>query len=340
MDTEIGFESEIVQQAVRYLKKGCVVAIPTETVYGLAADARNEEAVRRIFSIKQRPIHHPLIVHIAHEDQLIDWAVDIPECAYRLARAFWPGPLTLVLKKAPTVLNIVTGGQNTIALRVPRHLITHEILKRWGGGVAAPSANRFGRISPTSAAHVRSELGDQVDLIVDGGDCDVGLESTILDLTQSVARILRPGVLTQEMLTDVLGKSVEYMDAQSKNVVNNLFLPRVPGNLSSHYAPRTETHLLDNVELCHFLVQHSRSQRIGVITCHRFSVEYKDKAAVWVDLSDHAIVFGQKIYAAMRRLDELDLDILLIERPPTGIEWEAIHDRLKRASSKIACRQS
>ncbi|MEJ5211921.1 MAG: L-threonylcarbamoyladenylate synthase, partial [Burkholderiales bacterium] len=170
-------------RAVALLRAGGVVAIPTETVYGLAADARNPQAVRRVFAIKGRPADHPLIVHIAAAESLPQWARDIPDAAWRLAGRFWPGPLTLILRRAPGVPDEVTGGQDTVGLRVPDHPLTLELLRRFGGGLAAPSANRFGHVSPTRPEHVAQELGEAVDLILDGGPCSVGVESTILDLS-------------------------------------------------------------------------------------------------------------------------------------------------------------
>ena len=192
--------SPTIDEAVAILRQGGLVAIPTETVYGLAADARNPQAIQRIFALKGRPADHPLIVHIADAKQLPDWAIDIPDLAYRLADAFWPGPLTLILNKHPDVPDAVTGGQDSIGLRCPANDLSLELLRAFGSGLAAPSANRFGRISPTAAGHVRDEFGDKAPLILDGGICAVGIESTIVDLSRSPARIQREGHIRREQL--------------------------------------------------------------------------------------------------------------------------------------------
>ncbi|HEX2584511.1 MAG TPA: L-threonylcarbamoyladenylate synthase, partial [Steroidobacteraceae bacterium] len=191
------------QRAVKILRDGELLAFPTETVYGLGADAGNADAVRKIFELKGRPISHPVIVHIADTSQLTEWASDIPENAVKLAKAFWPGPFTLVLKRAARVSDVVTGGQDTVAIRVPSNLIAQQLLREFGGGIAAPSANRFGHVSPTSAAHVRDEFGDSL-LILDGGDCEVGLESTIVSCIDEVPRLLRPGGISLSQLRAVV----------------------------------------------------------------------------------------------------------------------------------------
>ena len=219
---------DAIQQAADFLRKGKLVAIPTETVYGLGADAKNPEAVKHIFAAKARPADHPLIVHIPDKAVLTDWAVEIPETAYKLAERFWPGPLTLVLKKHPDVPMEVTGGQNTIALRVPNHPVALALLKAFGGGIAAPSANRFCRISPTQASHVEEELGDKVDLILDGGACQVGLESTIVDLSGGQPRLLRPGQISKSEIEEFMQEELEL--PKHSHV-------RAPGMMETHYSP-------------------------------------------------------------------------------------------------------
>src|SRR6185503_20849697 len=197
-----------IQTAVDVLRKGGLVAFPTETVYGLGADADNEQALKAIFRVKGRPETHPLIIHLNRREQLQDWAASIPDSARKLAERFWPGPLTLILKKASRVSKVVTGGQETVGLRVPDHPAALSLLREFGGGVAAPSANRFGRVSPTTAEHVRQDLGGDVDFILDGGPCSIGVESTIVDLSSGDPVILRPGGLTKERLEETLGCSV------------------------------------------------------------------------------------------------------------------------------------
>ncbi|MBM4313354.1 MAG: threonylcarbamoyl-AMP synthase, partial [Deltaproteobacteria bacterium] len=232
---------EQIAKAVTLLRAGGVVAFPTETVYGLGADATNDEALRRIFSIKGRPADHPLIVHLAFPTQIQDWARDIPAAAYALAERFWPGPLTLILRRRAWVSALVTGGQETIGLRVPAHPVALELLRAFGGGVAAPSANRFGRISPTSAEHVRQELGDGPDLILEGGACSVGIESTIVALTDSSPLILRPGGISPAALEEAMGQKVE--------LPGTLQTVRAPGMLASHYAPATPLRLVGAQQL-------------------------------------------------------------------------------------------
>ena len=227
-----------IARAAAILRAGGLVAFPTETVYGLGADASNAQAVAKIFAAKGRPQDHPLIVHLAGVDWLPQWAREIPPAAHKLAAAFWPGPLTLILKRAAGVPDCVTGGQDSVGLRIPGHPVALELLRAFAGeeggrrfsGIAAPSANKFGRISPTSAEHVRAELGASVDAVLDGGECEVGIESTIVDLSRGRAVLLRPGQLTAAQIAAVLGWEVEAPDAAA---------PRAPGALASHYAPRT-----------------------------------------------------------------------------------------------------
>ncbi|MEO8963719.1 MAG: L-threonylcarbamoyladenylate synthase, partial [Gammaproteobacteria bacterium] len=220
--------------AVEVLRAGGLVAMPTETVYGLGADARNVSALRKIFLAKQRPMNHPLIVHLAEISQLEEWADDISETGLLLAKAYWPGPLTLIFKKAPGVNDLVTGGQETIGLRIPHHPVAQALLQAFGGGIAAPSANRFGRISPTTAKAVYEELGDSVDLILEGGQCSVGVESTIVDVSGKHPTILRPGMITAANIEEVL---------HSRVIDKPQSAPRVSGSMESHYAPATKIRL-------------------------------------------------------------------------------------------------
>ena len=204
---------EEIDQAVEALREGEVVAFPTETVYGLGADASNPDAVRKVFELKGRPATHPLIVHIEHPRALERWALDVPKSAEAFAEKFWPGPLTLVLRRAPAVDLAITGGQDTIAIRVPGHPVAQQLLRAFGGGIAAPSANRYGRISPTRAEHVRDEFGDDLRIVLDGGDCKVGLESTIVSCVDAVPRILRPGLVTLTQLRAVVPETQAGPDA-------------------------------------------------------------------------------------------------------------------------------
>ena len=228
---------DLISKAVAILREGGLIVFPTETVYGLGADASNETAVRRIFQVKKRPYDHPLIVHLSSINQMEDWAQAISPAAMKLAQTFWPGPLTIVLKKQPHVLDSVTGGQETVALRVPHHPVALALLREFGGGVVAPSANKFTRISPTTATAAHEELGDEIDMVLDGGPCEVGLESTIIDMSGNDPVLLRPGKISAREIADVLGREV-MTQSQDTPIV------RAPGSHHLHYAPATKTLLI------------------------------------------------------------------------------------------------
>ncbi|MCB1959837.1 MAG: threonylcarbamoyl-AMP synthase [Rhodocyclaceae bacterium] len=312
-----------VREAVAALRAGQLIGLPTETVYGLAADARNPQAVARIFAAKGRPADHPLIVHLASADQLDDWARDIPEAARRLAAAFWPGPLTLILKRQPGVPDAVTGGQDTVGLRVPAHPVAQAVLSAFGGGLAAPSANRFGRISPTTAAHVRDELGDAVAVVLDGGGCAVGIESTIVDLSRGAPVVLRPGHISAVELSRVLGAPVTTPDAPDATA------PRVSGALASHYAPITPVRLLAAADLPAVAAAAEKAgQRIAVL-----SRSLTAQGANWRQLPADPVGYANSLYRELRHLDRSGADLLLIEAPPSSVEWLAVNDRLKRAAA-------
>src|SRR5579863_1184269 len=219
-----------IEAAVQALRDGELVAFPTETVYGLGANAQNPAAVRRIFEAKGRPANHPVIVHLDSPRYLHRWVRELPEQANRLAEAFWPGPLTMVMPKAPHVHELITGGQDTIAVRVPAHAMAQQLLTAFGGGIAAPSANRYGRLSPTRAEHVREELGSTVRVILDGGECPIGLESTIVAFHGSHVHLLRPGAITAGQIREVVGELLIGADRDA---------PRVPGSAATHYSPQT-----------------------------------------------------------------------------------------------------
>ena len=332
-------EAGQIDRAVALLQAGELVAFPTETVYGLGADAANPVAVARIFAAKGRPADHPLIVHLPADGYLDRWASDIPQFAWELAEAFWPGPLTLILKRAAAVPSVVTGGQNSVGLRVPAHPLALDLLRayaRAGGGlggmcgIAAPSANRFGRISPTEAAHVREELGDAVRLILDGGRCDIGIESTILDLTAGDAlppRLLRPGRVTPEQIATVIGFLPEVASRQHADAT-----PRVPGSLAAHYAPTTPLRLVSTTRLGGVLdaLQHA-GHRCAVL-CH--GPLPKDGAApVLRRLPTDPHAYAQALYAALRELDQAAAELIVVEDPPATPAWAAVADRLRRAAT-------
>ena len=317
------------EEAAAILRRGGVVALPTETVYGLAADASSPAAVRRIFEIKGRPADHPVIVHVADKLHLDHWAREVPETARLLAEHFWPGPLTLILPRNKHVSDAITGGQDTVGLRVPNHPIALALLRAMGptGGLAAPSANRYGRISPTTAAHVREELGDSVDMILDGGACQVGLESTIVSCLGNNVNVLRPGGVPLGALEKILRQTVNVMDGTGSNI-------RVSGNKLSHYAPVTPLEILPGAELwaraCTL-----ESQGLHVATLEWSvpnAVHSAHSRVVRSAMPDDPLAYGRLLYATLRQLDNERFDRLLAEAPPQTTEWLAVADRLKRAS--------
>ncbi len=302
-----------IQRAAQLLTQGELVAIPTETVYGLAADAKNPAAINKIFALKGRPANHPLIVHISGADQLSHWAVDIPDIAYRLAEQFWPGPLTLILNKRSDVPSEVTGGQQTIGLRCPNNPLTLALLKQFDGGLAAPSANRFGHISPTTAQHVRDEFGEHSPMILDGGASKIGIESTIVDLSQTPARILRPGQISFTQLQPFLE------DLQIGAQANS---PRVSGDMAAHYAPRTALRWLSREQMLAVA-----GQQKTVVLC----LDNVPNGLSGLALPNNADAYAQNLYASLRLLDQQNAELILLEHIPQSDDWLAITDRLKRA---------
>lgn len=311
-----------IRRAVELLRQGELVALPTETVYGLGADALNPDAAARIFAAKGRPADHPLIVHLPDAEQLTIWARDIPKEAIALARAFWPGPLTLILKKEEGVPGVVTGGQDTVGLRVPNHPVALELLRAFGSGIAAPSANRFGRISPTTAEHVRQELGDRVAMILDGGACEVGLESTILDLSRDVPVILRPGAIGVDDIAHVIGRRPRLRGEE----VQPDAAPRVSGALAAHYAPRTPLELVpaENIPAC--------LQDGDAVLARRPAPADLPADVIWIAAPADPAGYGHDLYAALRSLDESPAVRILVEALPEMPEWAAVADRLGRAA--------
>jgi L-threonylcarbamoyladenylate synthase len=316
-------DADSIALAVRLLREGGLVAFPTETVYGLGADARNADAVRRIFAAKGRPEDHPVIVHVADLRAAERWAANMPEDARALARAFWPGPLTLIVPRADDVLDAITGGQASIGLRAPAHPVARALLAAFGGGIAAPSANRFGHVSPTTAQHVANDLGDAVDLILDGGACDVGIESTIVSFTTATPMLLRPGGIALDAIAAVLGCMPAARDAAA---------PRASGTLASHYAPRTPASLVASDALLAELAQLAeRDERVAVLAFRAAPPEPFD--GVWIHAPDDARDYARTLYANLRALDAANADTILIEQVPAASAWVAIRDRLARASS-------
>lgn len=319
-----------IEYAANLLRQGRLVAFPTETVYGLGADASNPDAVRRIFQAKGRPADHPLIVHIPSIDNLNDWALTVPDAARQLAACFWPGPLAMILNKKPEVPLVVTGGQSTVGLRMPDHPVALHLLRAFGGGIAAPSANRFCRISPTQAAHVEEELGDAVDLILDGGACQVGVESTIVDLSGNRPKLLRPGHITRHEIEAVLQTELIVVYPQLEQT--NPSEIRAPGMMAVHYAPVTIAMLCPADRLPEMIkALNFNSKKIGILA---YSLEYtENRHNRIIRMPERADDYAQGLYAALRKLDSLQLDLILVEEPPDTEAWRAINDRLHKATS-------
>ena len=328
MTAQLAAQLADVSRAAALLRAGELVAFPTETVYGLGADARNPLAIGKIFAAKGRPADHPLIVHLPDASHLERWAVDIPAAAGRLAAAFWPGPLTLILKRHPSVLDAVTGGQDTVGLRVPDHPLALQLLREFaganGGGLAAPSANRFGRISPTTADHVREELGGAVAMILDGGPCAVGIESTILDLSAGEPRILRPGMLDATAIAAVLGYLPEFGGQQN--------VPRVSGSLEAHYAPRTLLQLVAAADLADAARKAlDAGRRVAVLAAQPLAFSHRNLCHC--PAGADAAQFAHDLYARLREIDAMGCDLILVAAPPADESWRAVADRLRRAAA-------
>jgi L-threonylcarbamoyladenylate synthase len=340
--------SAVINEAVQTLRDGGLVAFPTETVYGLGADAKNAEAIQKIFSAKGRPSNHPLIVHLAAPDKfdqaqvdwlplLTPWVRDLSEDALKLMNTFWPGPLTLVFKKDKSVLIQLTGGQDTVAIRAPAHPVAQELLRKFKGGVVAPSANRFGKVSPTSAADVRNEFEGMLDLMVlDGGDCEVGIESTIIDLSSGDGAILlRPGVITPKEILAKTGITVYQLDeAKDQNLIPAL--PRVSGSMRAHYAPTTPLRLYAPGRVLDALSEFPDiKSRVAVAVWDSESslgedghpsVHFEE-----VEVPSNSTTFASRLYRSLRDLDQQGWDLILFPEPPAGEEWDGVRDRLQRA---------
>jgi L-threonylcarbamoyladenylate synthase len=301
-----------IADALALIRAGGLVAIPTETVYGLAADAKNVPAVEKIFALKGRPANHPLIVHIAGVEQLADWASVVPATATQLAEAFWPGPLTLILKKRADVPDAVTGGQDTVGLRCPNSALTLALLRAFGGGLAAPSANRFGHVSPTTAQHVRDEFVDQTPYILDGGHCTVGIESTIVDLSGDLPRILREGQIRRAQL-------LPYLPALQSG--ESSASPRASGSLEAHYAPRTPMQIRPRQAFAD----------MAEADCAVLALDTVPDGWRGICLPSNADDYARGLYAGLRHLDALKARMILIEQIPESAQWLAVNDRIRRA---------
>ncbi len=342
---------KLIRDATAALVRGDLVVMPTETVYGLAADATNDQAVKKVFSAKGRPDDHPLIVHVARGDDLSRWVKVLPADAKKLIDHFWPGPLTLILKKSANIPDAVTGGQKTVGLRCPAHPVAQSLLKAFAkigsGIIAAPSANRFGHVSPTSAQHVRDEFGKAIDpdgkghiMLLDGGVCEVGIESTIVDFSRGAPVLLRPGAISAEAIAAVIGITPISREAAAAGA--KLATPRVSGDMASHYAPRTPLRLLTTeVVFVEADVMLAAGKRVAVLA---FAAKPKVKPSpvgvgvrnartlVWIQAPKVAADYARDLYANLRTLDAAGTTAILVEAPPTGSTWDAVNDRLSRAA--------
>lgn len=309
-------------RAAQLLREGKLVAFPTETVYGLGGDARNEAVIRQIFAAKKRPFNHPFIVHLGTEAEISQWARTISPAAMKLAKAFWPGPLTLILAKQPQVSSLMTAGKDTVGLRIPHHPIAQALLKEFGRGIAAPSANQFTHISPTTAEAVREELGERVDLVLDGGQCAIGLESTVVDMSGDQPRVLRPGMISTQEIAKALG--LARIDCYQGSEILS------PGMHHLHYAPQTKTILKKTKELQEFL-HHNKNKTIAVLV--RTAINYSIHSTTEVVMmAQDPKQYAHDLYQTLRRLDQQHYQLLVVEMVPETEEWQAISDRLKKAS--------
>jgi L-threonylcarbamoyladenylate synthase len=311
-----------IQAAVEALRAGDLVAFPTETVYGLGANANNPDAVRKIFKLKGRPAIHPVIVHLDHPRYLQRWVLDMPPAAQKLADAFWPGPLTLVVRRAPAVHDVITGGQDTIAVRIPSHPVAQQLLNAFGGGIAAPSANRYGHVSPTRAEHVREEFGDELRTVLDGGDSKIGLESTIVSCVGDVPRLLRPGSITLSQLLAVEASIIAGADPTS---------PRVPGSQARHYSPATPVVLIPPKSLEQVMNEYTTNrEKVAVLAMRPPAVA--SRFMTWINAGTRPDVYGRNLYSNLRTLDKAAAKLILVEDVPEGERWDAVRDRLKRCA--------
>jgi L-threonylcarbamoyladenylate synthase len=305
--------NEEIRRAARILRAGGLVAFPPETVYGLGADASSAAAAARLYAAKGRPVDHPVIIHFKDSASAFEWGREIPEEAKKLSGKFWPGPLTLILKRSDKAKDFVTGGQDTVGVRVPSHPVAQALLKEFAGGIAAPSANEFGAVSPTAALHVDIKA----DLVLDGGPSEIGIESTIVDVSGVDVVLLRPGFISKDDLERALDTKVENKGSSS---------PRHSGGLERHYAPRTParlvaTHMLD-AEIAKL------KDKVAVLAFSRPD----ERVDFWIRMPREPAGYAKRLYAALRELDSAGCETILVEQPPQGSEWEAVLDRLQRAT--------
>lgn len=317
-------QSEI-EEAVETLRGGGLVAFPTETVYGLGANAADPVAVAKIFELKGRPPDHPVIVHLDNPRYLHRWVASMPPVAEALAARFWPGPLTLILPKADDVNSVVTGGQDSIGVRIPSHPMAQQLLTAFGGGIAAPSANRYGRLSPTKPEHVREEFGDAVRVLLDGGESPIGLESTIVSCLDNVARLLRPGFITRSQLEKAIGPILVGGEA-----------PRAPGDRLVHYAPVTPLEIVaaDDLEARAAMLASGGQDKVGVLAMQ--PPLHAQRHMTWINAGKRPETYAHHLYNHLRTLDRVGCVRILVQAPPDDERWAAVNDRLQRASGSGA----
>ncbi|AGF46689.1 translation factor [Candidatus Kinetoplastibacterium desouzaii TCC079E] len=328
----------LIEKALLNLIEGKLVIFPTETVYGLGADAENTEAVRKVYLVKNRPLNHPVIVHIAHKEDLCHWAIDIPDEAFKLVDKFWPGPLTIILRKSPSVSDLISGSQSTVGIRCPSHPIAQNLLKSFSkvkgnrkGALIAPSANKFGKVSPTEVGHIYNEFSSNIlkDIVVlDGGSSEIGIESTIIDMSGlsegKSPVILRPGHVTWQDISSVIKLD---LDSQGNSSII------VPGSLKSHYATNTplvivDSHLIEN-RICSLL---GNLDKLAVLSfSDRSSI--LEKNVDWYIMPKDPIEYASKLYATMRSVDIGNYSKIIVERLPVSYEWMAVSDRLYKSAA-------
>ena len=328
-----GTDPAAIAEAARLIRSGELVGLPTETVYGLGADASNDTAVALIFAAKGRPPKHPLIVHIAQAQQVLDYASSVPPFAARLIAAFWPGPLTLILPRKPGVATAAAGGQDSIGLRCPSHPVAQALLKACRTGVAGPSANRFGRVSPTTAAHVADELGDAL-FVLDGGPCDVGIESTIVDCTRGQPVLLRPGVLTRAQLEAACGEAVLDKETLASTA------PRASGTLASHYAPNAKVRLMGKAELQKALAALPNNTAVTApVAVYAYSMPdlgaMNLASVLYRAMPLQASQVAHELFAVLREFDAQGVAQIWVETLPAATEWDGVRDRLTRAAAPL-----
>lgn len=318
MHTKI-LQSWQIEEAVTLLKNSQLVALPTETVYGLAADAKDERAIHKIFTAKGRPSDHPLIVHIEHINHIYDWVDDISENAKKLAKHFWPGPLTMIFHKKKSTSNLITGGLDTIALRVPNNLITLEIIKKLGHGIAAPSANFHKKTSPTKLEHVLKTLNGRIAAVIDGGPSSIGIESTILDMTKEVPIILRPGSISAQMIENALKIKIKSFDKHSE---------KVSGNMEIHYQPEKPLYLVSKSEIENIL---KKKMNAGIV--FHSNILHFSSDNIYKMPSDKS-EYTKSLYSILHQMDSKEIDSIFVEKPPLVSDWNDVNDRLQKASQK------